>query len=173
MQDLKGDWGQWGSVDLVDGSLVISGESGITHNKPLSKGNGMLVLFKCNGGFDSNIVIFNKIAYGDKYVGLITKSFPKINISLGYDNAWHGGQELKGNLIFKPDHWYYALVEIKEGGEFFMKVMDKDNPNLYIEKSMPMGGDWEKDNWFGSITTNQFNQGTIAVDSYLEYKIIP
>jgi serine/threonine protein kinase len=173
MHNLLGGWGQWGSVDLVDGTMEISGDSGISRHKPLSKGNGMLVLFKCTGEFDSNIVFFNKITNGDKYIGLMPGSNPNIIISLGYDNAWHGGQELKGNLIFEPDHWYYALVEIKEGGEFYMKVMDKDNPNLYIEKSMPMGGDWEKDNWYGSITTNQFNQGTIAVDSYIEYKIIP
>jgi hypothetical protein len=164
------NWDENGIVDLVDGIAIIGGKSsGIGRKKYLQSGSGILALFSYEDGTDSNIILFNDT--DDKYIG-IKPGTSGVMISLGYDGDWKGGQRLNGNLNPVANHWYYTLIEIRTDGEFYIKVWDKENPTQYLEKVLTMGSDWA-DYWHTGITTNQFNGGSIQVDSYWEVAIPP
>jgi hypothetical protein len=164
------NWGMYGSTDIVDNHLVLSGtKAGATHETPLSKGNGILVLFKCSSGASANIVLNDASSNSDKYIGIQIPTSREFTVSLGYNGAWAGGQQLNGNLSFTTDHWYYGLIEIRDRGQFYLKVWDKDNPNLFNEKTLPMGTEWENLSWYGTIETNQDNDGQIEVAYYQEF----
>jgi len=165
------NWGMYGLTDIVDNHLVLRGKkAGATHEIPLSKGDGILVLFKCSSGTSANIVLNNASSNSDKYVGIQFPASREFTVSLGYNGAWAGGQQLTGNLSFTTDHWYYGLIEIRDGGQFYLKVWDKDNFNLFNEKTLPMGTEWENLSWYGTIDTNQYNSGQIEVAYYQEFR---
>lgn len=163
-------WGGFGTTDFANGRLALNGTSaGAGHDAALSKGYGILVLFRFTPGTSANVVLFNSITNGDREIGIsVADNFA---VCLNYNGSWHGGQSLNGNLRYTADHWYYALIEVKNGGQFYLKVWDKDNLSQYVEKTLPMGSEWEKSLWYGSITVNTGNRGTIEVATYQEFRI--
>jgi len=168
MIDFSRNWISYGNIDHVSGVLVLSGKNaGAKHKSALKTGNGILVLFKYSSETNKNIVLINSLGIMNKYIGI-----NPLGITLSSDGEWLGGQQLNGNLSLEANHWYYGMIEIKTGGEFYIKVWDKDNPNLYNEKSLPMGETWNNQNWYGGITTNQYNSGSIEIDMYQEYLIL-
>lgn len=170
--DYLRNWQQHDTVNIANGYLIVEGKSsGTKHKTPLSEGEAILALFRYSHGTDANIVLTDRLDWGDKYIGVKPGFAPSLKISLGYDDEWLGGQQLDGSLNFAADHWYYVLIEIRDGGQFYIKVWDKHNPDLYREKSLQMGTQWEDPSWYSNITTNQYNDGKIEIDFYQELQL--
>jgi hypothetical protein len=87
------NWGQGGTVDIIANRLVIGGKSsGATHNTALRTGDGCLVLFRFGPGTSADIVLYNAINYGDKYVGIQIPNNHEFIVSLGYNGIWEIGR---------------------------------------------------------------------------------
>lgn len=163
------DWRGNGTTDIVDGHLVVTGNSGAGHTTALRNGYGILVLFRYSLGMNGDVwIATNK---GDDAIGYLVSSEDGIKVSIFNNGIWQGGQQLNGNQAFTVDHWYYALIEIRDGGQFYLKVWDKDDSNMYAEKTLPMGTQWANLSWYGNIITNERNTGRIEVDSYQEFQL--
>ena len=116
------NWREYGSIYIDDGYLIVDGvSSGAVRRTSLGEGDALLVRFRSDSKADANIVFFDAPDSGTKYIGVKHR----LDISLGDSNGWIGGQ-LDGNLEFKADRWYYALVEIRSGGHFYLKVWDEE-----------------------------------------------
>ncbi|MEP7284523.1 MAG: carboxypeptidase-like regulatory domain-containing protein [Chloroflexota bacterium] len=170
--DYVKNWAQHGTANPVNGYLVIDGKgSGATHRMGLKEGQGILALFRYSSGTSAGIVLIDQLYQGKKYIGIKPGFDPSLRISLtDVDGKWIGGQELDGTLNFVADRWDYCLIEIKEGGQFYIKVWDKSNPKLFREKTLPMGSDWKNSSWYGYMLTNQNNSGKIEIDLYQEFQ---
>jgi hypothetical protein len=170
--DYLRNWQQHDTVNIANGHLIVEGKnSGTKHTTALGEGEAILALFRYSLGTDANIVLRDELGWADKHIGIKPGFAPSLKISLGYDDEWLGGQQLDGDLNFAADHWYYVLIEIRGGGEFYIKVWDKDNPDLYREKLLQMGDQWEDPSWYGNITTNQYNDGKVEIDFYQELQL--
>ncbi len=170
--DYKNNWQEqeYGNVKLIDGQLRISGlGSGVSHLSRLQEGNVILVLFSYDVGTDGNIVFYDQEK--SKYVGIKPNYTSGIILSIGYNNEFHTGN-LRGNLVIEANKWYYAYLEIVDGGNFNFKVCHIEDINNCLEKILPMGSDWDNQLWNPSFSTNQYNRGTLIIESYyeLEYK---
>jgi hypothetical protein len=169
--DYLRNWQQHDTVNIANSYLIVEEKgSGAKHTKALGEGDGIVALFRYSSGTDANIVLCDELGSANKYIGIKPGFAPSLKISLGYDGEWLGGQQLDGNLDFEADHWYYVLIEIRDSGQFYIKVWDKDEPDLYREKLLQMGTQWEDPSWYGRITTNQYNEGKVEIDSYQEFQ---
>lgn len=168
------DWNQFGKTDIVDGILVIEDkDSGVFHKTALGSGNAILVLFRNSAKADSNIVVFDRLTDGEKYIGIKPDNSSNLMVSLGYFGEWFGGQRLEGNLSYVNGNWYYGFVEIRENGQFYLKIWDANNPSFFREQLVSMGDEWANASWYGSVTSNQFSQGQVEVSAYYELQIDP
>jgi len=158
----------YGTVEIKGNALAVSKESGIKRYEAVGNGSGIVVLFKTSAGTDANIVFFNNPGNASKYIGIKANSQGLVT-SVGVDGAFQGGDALTGNLVYKNDHWYYALVQILPQGDFYLKAWDKDNPGQYLEKKVHLAKDWAQP-WYGAVTTNPNNTGEIDVQSYQELR---
>jgi len=158
-------WKTFGNVDFKSNTVEISGHGGITRYENLAEKEGMVFLLKFEPG-EFNVYLVDKSSNGDQYIGFKTNNGYDLILSAGINNRWIGGSTFNGNLFFKPGEWYFVMIKILEGGDFYIRVWEKDNPDIYREKMIRFGKDWEDKTWHPAVIVTS---GNVVVDLYQEF----
>lgn len=166
-------WNRSGNARLADDSIELrdsypGSTSGIASETGLEAGMAAVFLLKfAQGEFD--VYLVGKPAGGDTYVGITTSGGYGLRTTAAKNDLYAGGERLNGNLLFLADQWYFVMIRILEGGAFYIKIWEKENPDSFRETGVRLGNEFEGILWYPSVTVTA---GKVWVDAYqeLEFK---
>jgi len=164
---LTDGWYVYDKTISSDGMVITTGEGKWgpywMSNSNVTEGMASLLLFK----FSSNAEFILGHQIGE--FGTPDYFFRGINEDSDlfyvkgneYDYA-----ELSGDLNLESDTWYYGLFAIGEGGEFLLKVWERDDLNKWAQSIYNYGDDWAGRDWW---LISSLREGSVSIDDFYSF----
>jgi serine/threonine protein kinase len=70
-------------------------------------------------------------------------------------------------MVQKPDTWYFVLLWVKGPSQFYVRIWEQDNPNIFVDRQFDMfdSENWINRKWEPNILVDS---GTLEVKNYTE-----
>jgi tetratricopeptide (TPR) repeat protein len=164
---------RWSGDDVVtvsDGTLQVVGTpdwfTWVSRPQDLDEGSAALVLFKISGTEPDFVLYFGN---GEEWA---TEEYRRWGIADDYGfraNIYQGASRVGlgypvGDLVQRPDTWYYLLIANGRGGLLVTQIWEHDSYSTKGEYRW-INQDWEGVPWSFHIAAGG---GTIVVESYTE-----
>ena len=90
-----------------------------------------------------------------------------------WEAAYSYGTHAQSHLVqtsaqLQSNHWYYLLLVVGEGGDFYTLLWEQGNTSQYLINitNVPPGDNWDNRNW--SFELQGSNGARVLVESYEE-----
>ncbi|MBC8509463.1 MAG: zinc ribbon domain-containing protein [Chloroflexi bacterium] len=168
---LPDDWHKSSSLISHDSANnlmnIPGGNDGIHLGAPyeIAEGEAILILFQ----FDKQGDVLTMLETGfwetssyRRWGMFSAVGYFRSDTYLGAD--WRGEPILEGNILAKPDTWYYLLLAVGRDGNFAMKVWERDDITKNAEYWELDESQWENkkwsfllSNWGGDVTLDSLS----------------
>lgn len=157
-------WNTYGGVSFTEHTVQLQGNAGMSQPNAVLEGTSIVMSFSHTPGEFSIYLADDPTDYDTK-AGVHISEGGMLTTSVAVDGLFVGGKRLLGDLRLVPGGSYLAMIEIREGGSFRIRVWDREDPGQYREAGVHLGDEWEGHSWYPTVTADS---GILSIDYYQE-----